>query len=185
MDTLTPRHAARQGLSRSGLYRAAREGSLERIARGIYRDADAPAADFDWLEAATRRSNATICLVSALSHYDLTDAIPDALDIAIPRGARPPATSSAIAWHSFDRPTFELGRAEIPIPGSELSIGIYSPERTIVDMFRLRGGLGYELGRDALREWLRRGGKPARIAEMGMRLPRARTPLFQALELLS
>lgn len=185
METLTPRHAARQGLSRSRLYRAAQEGSLERIARGIYRDATAPAADFDWIEAVTRRPEATICLTSALAHYDLTDAIPDALDIAIPRGARPPATNSAIAWHSFDRATFELGRTDINIPGSELTIGIYSPARTIADMFRLRGGLGYELGRDALREWLRRGGKPAEIMATASNLPRAKGPLLHALEILA
>lgn len=33
-------------------------------------------------------------------------------------------------------------------------IGIYSPERSIADAFRLRGEVGYELARDALREWL-------------------------------
>jgi len=87
------------GLSRSGLYRAVREGRLERIARGIYLPTDAAAADWDWTEAAaaTGRPRATICLTSALAHHDLTDAIPSALDIAIPRGTRIPAGSSSIA----------------------------------------------------------------------------------------
>ncbi|MDI6024053.1 hypothetical protein QBL02_10900 [Leucobacter sp. UT-8R-CII-1-4] len=49
---------------------------------------DAPPADWEQIEAATRRPDATICLLSVLAHYDLTDAIPDALDVAIPRGAR-------------------------------------------------------------------------------------------------
>jgi hypothetical protein len=98
---LTPGTAEREGLSRSGLYRAAREGRYERIARGIYLPADQATADWDWLEAVTRRPEATICLTSALAHHDLTDAIPAVLDIAIPRGARLPATESAIAWHSF------------------------------------------------------------------------------------
>lgn len=43
------------------------------------------------------------------------------------------------------------GRNEIEIPGSTLTIGIYSPERCIADAFRLRGDAGYEMGRDALR----------------------------------
>ena len=47
-----------------------------------------------------------------------------------------------------------------------MPIGIYSAERCIVDAFRfLAGDVGYELGRDALREWLRRGGKPAQLME--------------------
>lgn len=41
-----------------------------------------------------------------LTHHDLTDAIPAALDIAIPRWSRTPASTGAIAWHHFDRATF-------------------------------------------------------------------------------
>lgn len=35
-------------------------------------------------EAATRRPDTTICLISALSYHDLTDEVPSALDVAIP-----------------------------------------------------------------------------------------------------
>ncbi len=185
METLKPRQAADLGMSASGLYRAARRGRYDKIARGIYREAGAPAADWDWIEAATRRADATICLTSALAHYDLTDTIPTALDIAIPRGSRIPAGNSAIAWHLFDRTTFDLGRNEIEIPGSTLTIGIYSPERCIADAFRLRADAGYEMGRDALREWLRRGGKPAQLMEIASRLPRTSGPLQRTLEALA
>ena len=47
-----------------------------------------------------------------------------------------------------------------------------------------RGDVGYELGRDALREWLRRGGKPARLMEIATVLPRAKEPLLRMLEAL-
>ncbi|MDA3626539.1 type IV toxin-antitoxin system AbiEi family antitoxin domain-containing protein [Saccharopolyspora sp. WRP15-2] len=185
METLRPKDAQDLGMSKSSLYRATQSGQYERIARGIYRPADAPAADWDWIEAATRRPDATICLTSALAFHDLTDAIPDALDVAIPRGARIPATEAAINWHLFAKTTFDLGRTEIPIPGSDLHIGLYSPERCIADAFRLRGDLGYELGRDALREWIRRGGKPAELMATAARLPRAKGPILQALEMLT
>ncbi|PXA77098.1 hypothetical protein DCC24_05575 [Auritidibacter sp. NML100628] len=185
MVTLTARTVEQQGMSRSALYRGAQEGRYQRIARGIYIPAEAAAADWDWLEAATRRADATISLTSALAYYDLTDAIPAALDIAIPRGARIPAGSPSIAWHSFDRDTFNIGRNEIPIPGTQMVIGIYSPERSITDAFRLRGDLGYDLGRDALKEWLRRGGKPAQLIETASRLPRVKRPILQALEFLA
>lgn len=184
MNALTPSTAEQAGLSRSGLYRGARAGRLDRIARGIYLPAQAPATDWDQIEAATRRPEATICLTSALAYHDLTDAIPAALDVAIPRGSRTPASTGAIAWHHFDRVTFEIGREEIAIPGSDQTIGIYSPERSIADAFRLRGDNGYELARDALREWLRRGGKPARLIEIASQLPRAKSPVLQALEIL-
>ena len=184
MGALTPSTAGQAGVSRIGLYRGTQAGRFDRIARGIYLPADAAAADWDQLEAATRRPDATICLTSALAHHDLTDTIPAALDIAIPRGSRTPASTGAIAWHHFDRATFEIGREQITIPGSDQTIGIYSPERSIADAFRLRGEVGYELARDALREWLRRGGKPARLMEIASRLPRAKSPVLQALEML-
>ncbi|WP_262852915.1 type IV toxin-antitoxin system AbiEi family antitoxin domain-containing protein [Mumia quercus] len=60
MEILKPRQAADLGMSTSGLYRAARRGRYDKIARGIYREADAPAADWDWIEAASRRADATI-----------------------------------------------------------------------------------------------------------------------------
>ena len=62
-------------------------------------------------------------------------------------------------------------------------IGIYSAERCIVDAFRLRRESATSW-RDALREWLRRGGKPARLMEIATVLPRAKGPLLRMLEAL-
>ena len=156
---------------------------LDRIARGIYLPAEASAADWDQIEAATRRPDATICLISALAHYDLTDEIPRALDVAIPRGSRTPASTGAIAWHQFDRATFEIGREQITIPGSDQTIGIYWPERSFADALAPRRNR-IELARDALRQWLRRGGQPARLIEMASRLPPAKSPVLHALQVL-
>ncbi|WP_232819214.1 hypothetical protein [Homoserinimonas sp. OAct 916] len=182
VKALRPKAAAEK---RSALYREHAEGRWERIGRGIYLPADAPAMDWDKLEAATRRPEATICLLSALAHYDLTDAIPDALDIAIPRGTRTPLTEGAIRWHRFDPATFDLGREEILIPGSSQTIGLYSAERTIIDCFRLRPSVGHEVARNATKEWLRRGGKPAELMALATQLPRAKAPLLQTLEVLT
>lgn len=179
---LQPKDAADLGLSKSAFYRAARAGTYERIGRGIYVPESEQAADWGWIEAVSRRSDATICLTSALAIHDLTDTIPDRLDIAIPRGARIPSSRSTIRWHSFAATTFDLGRDSIPIAGSSLRISIYSPQRCIADAFRLRGALGYELGRDALREWLRRGGKPAELMRIAALLPRARGPILSAMD---
>ena len=81
--------------------------------------------------------------------------------------------------------TFDLGREEIPIPGSDQSIGLYSPERTIADPFRLRGEIGYELARDALKELAsprRETRTPHRLAAA---LPGAKTPILTALHALA
>lgn len=173
------------GAARVRTHRALQRGQLRRIARGIYLPANVSAGDWDQIEAVIRRPEATICLISALAHHDLIDDIPSQIDIAIHRGARIPASDGAIAWHTFDRDTFDLGRTETEIPGTDMTIGLYSPERSIADAFRLRGHTGYETARDALKEWLRRGGKPAALLPYATALPRAKKPLLDALELLA
>lgn len=185
MASLTPATAAQQGMSRSTLHRAARAGKLERIARGIYLPTDAETGDWEWIEAVSRRPEATICLTSALALHDLTDEIPGGLHVAMHREARIPAGTSAISWHRFNTATFTLGRDEIPIPGTNHKIGLYSPERSIVDAFRMRGTLGYELPLQAVKEWLRRGGKPKSLVTLATRIPRAQGPLLAALETLT
>lgn len=55
-----------------------------------------------------------------------------------------------------------VGRTEHRLLDMELSIGLYSPERTIVDAFRLRHELGADVANEALKRWLRRrAGRPA------------------------
>lgn len=183
-DPIRPSSADRHGLSRTGLYRRARSGELEQFSRGRYRRADAPTTNLDYLEIASRRPESTLCLASALAFHDLTDIIPASIEIAIPRGTRAPIIGAPVTWHSFDRATFQIGRTTLPIDATSLRIGIYSPERSIVDAFRLRGHEGYELGRDALRAWLREGGKPADLMEVAIQLPRAAGPIRQMLELM-
>lgn len=58
MPTVRPKDTTTLGLSPSGLHRAARAGRLDWIARGLYRTTDAPAANQDWIEAATLRGRA-------------------------------------------------------------------------------------------------------------------------------
>lgn len=185
MDVVTPKSAAGGEGSRASFYRSAKSGAWERIARGLYLPGGSPAADWDQLEASARRPEATICLVSALAYYDLTDAIPSALEVAIPRGTRVPVSDGAIHWRRFDAGTFALERKHVLIPGSTKQIGIYTAERTIADCFRLRAETGYEIPRDALKEWLRRGGKPAKLMKIAQLLPRSTKPVREALEILA
>lgn len=91
----------------------------------------------------------------------------------------------AIRWHRFDLDTFELGREQMQITGSNHEIGIYNPELTIADCFRLRSSIGYEIACDATKGWLRRGGKPAALIQIAAQLPRTKTPVLQALEMLT
>lgn len=185
-DTFTFTDARNAGLQVRDLQNLLNKHAIERVSRGRYRRTNAPFADLNLIEITTRAPNATICLTSALARYDLIDAIPDKIDIALPRNLRHPKTTAVVHWHSFDASTFRIERREEPIDGSDLTIGIYSPERSIIDAFRLRGYVGYEIATEALRNWLRlRGSRPAKLIKIARQIPRSETPLRTALEFLT
>lgn len=172
------------GISAERLYAYRSQGLIDQIARGLYRWADAPEIDQDLLEIAHRAPRGTLCLVTALARHGLTDLIPPRVDIALPRGSRTPALRETIQVHVFARETFELGRDELNI-GDRLSIGIYSPERTLVDVIRLRHREGSDVAWEALRRWIsRKGSKPAALLAMAKHFRGAESAVRTALEVV-
>lgn len=172
------------GLSDRALGSLVADGSLERLGRGVYRKADAPLADHDLIEVALRAPDATVCLVSALAQHDLTDVIPTSIDVALPRSRRAPKVGAPVTWHRFHDGSFLLGRETMDVDDG-VQIGVYSPERCIVDAFRLRHRLGEEVAIGALKRWLRRpGAVPAELLALARSFPRAEPSLLQALQVL-
>ena len=172
------------GLSAERLYAWRDQGILDQVGRGLYRWADAEEVDQDLLEIAHRAPRGTLCLVTALARHGLTDTIPPQVDIAIPRGSRVPALRETVAVHVFARDTFDVGRDEIVI-GKNLSIGIYSPVRTLVDVIRLRHREGPDVAWQALRRWLaRKGSQPTALLSMARRFHGAETAVRDALQVV-
>lgn len=185
-DLLSYDELAAQGLTRHGLDRLIEAGEFERIAPGLFlRSGLADDTTAAWIAIASKRPDATLCLLTALSLHELTDEIPTRSDIAIPRGTQPVTVHHApIAWHRFDADTFSIGRTEHALPDGS-SIGLYSAERTLIDMFRLRHAWGSDLAVGALRQWLRgRGNSPGSLLAMAEDFPKARPAIQQALEVL-
>lgn len=177
--------AQQRGLSDRRLRGLVADGVLERLGHGLYRKADAPPADLDRIEIALRAPEATLCLTSALSLHDLTDAIPSEIDVALPRSRRPPRVSAPVRWHRFHENTFLVGRETIQVDEG-LSLGAYSAERSVIDAFRLRHQEGEELAVEALRRWLKRPeATPADLLAMARSFPKVEPSLLQALRILS
>ena len=158
------------------MHRLLAEGRLERISHGLYLQVDTEfgdGADLGLVVVAAANASSTLCLTSALVRHDLTDEIPTLIDVAMPRSARLPKVSAPVRWHRFAPATFELGRDVIAL-GSGYTIGLYSPERSIVDAYRLRHLEGDELGREALKAWLQqRGSQPSNLLEVAAPFPKA------------
>ncbi len=178
------RDAQSVGLSDPTMHRLLAEGRLERISHGLYLQAEAQVADLDLVVVAAANDRATICLTSALARHGLTDQIPPRIDVALPRGTRPPKVSAPVRWHRFAPATFDLGRDVITLDGG-YTLGLYSPERSIVDAYRLRHLEGDELGREALKAWLRQhGSQPSRLLEAAAPFPKALVRLREDLQVL-
>jgi len=158
------------------------EGQIVPLSRGLYHKADW-IGDTDLIEIAARSPQATLALRSALARHDLIDDIPDALDIAIPRGAWTPILSVPVRWHHFAASTFDIGRDTLDI-GAGRSIGLYSPARSIIDAIRLRHAEGEDMPVEALKTWLKRGGQPSELIRMARDFPHAERALRTTLSIL-
>ena len=159
-------------------------GELTSLGGGLYRRSDAPPADFDLIEIAERVPMATLCLETALARHGLLDAIPMATDVAIPRGNHRPALKAPHRLHNLDRATFEVGRELIEV-GARRPLGIYSAERSLIDLVRLRHDQGSDQAWEALRRWLTTPGRnPGELVRLAAQFHGAATPLRRALEVL-
>jgi len=165
------------------LYRLRDSGELIELSRGVYRVADAPAtAHLDLVAVCRRAPEGMICLNSAASFWDLSDEMPDAVHLAIARGRhRPRIVYPPTRVHVFAAATFSLGRTMEKIESGE-TIAISSPERTVVDLMRLRSRVGRDLALGALRRYLEGGeAKPGELLELARRL-RVGSVMAQAME---
>src|SRR5258706_15047082 len=102
-DTFTYGEARRAAVSDKRLYRLRDSGEIVALGGGVYRWAEAPPADDDLVEIAERVPRATLCLETALARHGLIDAIPPAIDIAVPRGSTRPSLTAPSRLHQVDR----------------------------------------------------------------------------------
>lgn len=183
-DTFKYRDARKSGLSDSRLYRLRDDGEILALGGGVYRWADADPADLDLIEIAERVPLATLCLETALARHNLIDAIPTAVDVAIPRGNTRPMLKAPCRIHQFDPRTFDIGRETIDVC-ARAPLGIYSPERSLIDVVRTRHLQGSDIAWEALRQWLHESGRsPAQLIEMAKHFTGAEPALRKALEVL-
>lgn len=136
------------GVSSSLLAYYVKQGLIERVARGVYRKPGVtPDVDFMWEDlvvTANSISNGVVCLISALSVYELTEEIPRKHWIAIPNATTAPKRKNIKAVRMRD---IDTDVTTISLGGE--NIKIFTKERTLVDAFRF---LSKEVAIKALRQ---------------------------------
>lgn len=173
------------GLSDRSIYWLRDEGYIVTIARGLYRRSGQRPPELQLAEIAARAPEATLCLTTALTLHDLCDVHFPVTDVALPRGRHRPRGMRGVAWHAFNGATFHIGRDERRIGGGGLTIGLYNPERCIVDALRLRHREEPHLGMEALKLWTgREGSSVPKLLELARRIPQGAQAVRQALDAL-
>lgn len=180
-----PRDLAPLGLASRDLRRLVDDGSVEKVAGGVYRLTAAP---LDELETIALVGAAIplgiVCLVSALRVHDIGTQSPAEVWVALDRKARKPVRlPTRVRFVRFSGPMLTYGvttRAMLGVP-----VRITSPARTVVDCFRYRNKLGLDVALEALRDVVR--SRKATVDEImrAAEMCRARTVLRTYLEALS
>jgi predicted transcriptional regulator of viral defense system len=161
------------GVTAATVSRMREKGLIRRLGRGLYQLPGAPLdANHSLAEAAKLVPKGVICLVSALAFHELTDTIPSRVWMAIGSKDRLPRTDQPpLQFVRFGDKLLRSGVEERRIEG--VPVRIYSPAKTVVDLFRYRqrAGRRYQkspglnLALEGLREALRqRKATPSEIA---------------------
>jgi predicted transcriptional regulator of viral defense system len=163
----------RAGITGATIQRLKEQGLIVQIDRGLYQLPDAPLdTNHALAEVAKRVPRGVVCLVSALAYHELTDTIPPRVWIAIgPKHHRPIIAHPRVHFVRFGERVLGNGILQKRIQG--VTVQIYNPAKTIVDLFRYRETAGKRYTRspglvlalEGLREALRqRKATPAEIA---------------------
>lgn len=129
------KEARKLGVHSSVLNYYVKQGIIESIGHGVYRDKNAKVnVSFEWEDLiiiSKSVPNSVICLISALAIYDLTEEIPRRHWIAIPNSTSSPTRKNTIFKRMRD---IDTGKINHQLDGE--TICIFDIERTIVDAFR-------------------------------------------------
>ncbi len=130
-------------------------GAVERVDRGLYRLASADPTEHATVAAVCARApNAVICLLTALSIYEIGTQLSPQVWIAIHHKARPPRLPQfQTRLVRFSGAAWTYGVRDAVFEG--VPSRITSPARTIVDCFRYHHLIGRETALEALRDGLR------------------------------
>jgi len=144
------------GIHTRNIKRVREKEQVVQVKRGLYRLADIPLiSNQGFIDLARAISGGVICLLSALSYYELTTFNPSVIAMAICRGSRKPKINyPPVEFYHFSKKQFEAGINKIKVKGHE--IRIYNREKTICDCFRYRNKLGLDIAKEGLSEYLKR-----------------------------
>lgn len=132
------------------------QGILSRVNRSTYENLTYTGDENDFFSAEAFVPNGVICLMSAARYYELTNFLPDAVDVAIERKKKVNTLPEwpAIRLFYFDPSRMDLGVTEVR--DGDNCFHIFDIEKTVVDIIYYRNKIGIEETAEVLRNYLKR-----------------------------
>lgn len=149
------KQALEAGIHPRTLYAMRDSGTLEQVARGLYRMAGGAAIDNpDLVTVAAKIPSGVICLISALAFHEITTQIPHEVHLALPRTARTPTLEHPpLRVFRFSGKSMTEGIEAHDLDGE--TVLIFGPEKTIADCFKFRNKIGLDVAIESLRMYSR------------------------------
>ena len=131
-------------------------GQLYRINRTTYENLSYKGDENDFINAVAYVPDGVICLISAARYYELTNFLPNVIDVAIDRKKK---VSTLHDWPQikifyFDHSRMYTGVTEITEGGD--SFRIFDIEKTVIDIIYYRNKVGIAETSEVLRSYLKR-----------------------------
>lgn len=132
------------------------QGILSRVNRSTYENLTYTGDENDFFSAEAFVPNGVICLMSAARYYELTNFLPDAVDVAIERKKKVNTLPEwpVIRLFYFAPSRMDLGVTEVR--DGDNCFHIFDIEKTVVDIIYYRNKIGIEETAEVLRNYLKR-----------------------------
>lgn len=133
-----------------------KDGLLRQVNRSTYENLSYKGDENDFFSAEAFVPNGVICLMSAARYYELTNFLPDTIDVAIERKKKVVTLPDwpEIKIFYFNPTRMELGVSEI-WEGDNV-FHIFNIEKTVVDIIYYRNKIGIEETTEVLKNYLKR-----------------------------
>lgn len=133
-----------------------KDGLIRRINRSTYENLSYKGDENDFFSAEAFVPNGVICLMSAARYYELTNFLPDSVDVAIERKKKVVTLPDwpEIKIFYFDPVRMDLGVTEVR-EGDNV-FHIFDIEKTVVDIIYYRNKIGIEETSEVLKNYLKR-----------------------------
>lgn len=133
-----------------------KDGLIRRVNRSTYENLSYKGDENDFFSAEAFVPNGVICLMSAARYYELTNFLPDSIDVAIDRKKKVVTLPDwpEIKIFYFDPARMDLGVTEVR--DGDNVFHIFDIEKTVVDIIYYRNKIGIEETSEVLKNYLKR-----------------------------